>query len=160
MEPPADAEAPAYIPEDARWYLAEIVLEHRVQNDPGNVVHANLHLIEARSPEEAHRKAIELGRTGESVYRNTDGAEVRTVFRGLRSLTVVYEELEDGAELAYDEYVGLSEEALSRQIPPREELAVFRPRRMSVDGPNYMPDDVMRKIEAEVFKPEQSLDDV
>lgn len=152
MEPPASASSPAYIPEDAHWYLAEIVLEHRIQNVPETVVHFNLHLVEAGSPEVAYRKAIELGQAGENVYLNTDGAEVRTIFRGLRSLNVVYEELEDGAELVYEESIGLSEEDLVRQIPAREKLGVFAPRRMSVEGPNYMPGDIMKKIEAEMFE--------
>jgi hypothetical protein len=50
-----------YIPEDAKWYLAEIVEEITVEEDSRNVVHRNLHLIRADSPEEAYRKAIELG---------------------------------------------------------------------------------------------------
>lgn len=159
MEPPVENEAPAYIPPDARWYLAEIILEHRVQNDPDNVVHINLHLVEAGSPEETYGKAIELGRAGENAFQNTDGGEVRTVFRGLRSLNVVHEELEDGAELAYDEYIGLSEEDLLLTVRSKDELGVFAPRRMNVVGPNYMPGEVMKKIEAEIFKPDLSPDD-
>ena len=60
-----------FIPEGARWYLAGIVLEHSIEDDPRNVVHVNMHLIEAESPEQAFRKANELGRAGEQEYANT-----------------------------------------------------------------------------------------
>jgi hypothetical protein len=40
-----------FIPKGARWYLADIVLEHIIAGDPRNVVHINTHLVEAGSPE-------------------------------------------------------------------------------------------------------------
>jgi hypothetical protein len=86
----------AFIPKDARWYLADVVLEHTVEADPRNVVHVNIHLVEADSPE--REKACALGRDAEQVYANSDGKEVRVVFRGLRDLNVIHEALEDGAE--------------------------------------------------------------
>jgi hypothetical protein len=94
----------AYIPKDARWYLADVVLEHTVESDPRNVVHVNIHLVEADSPERAYQKAYGLGRDAEQVYANSDGKEVRVVFRGLRDLNVIHEALEDGAELTYEKY--------------------------------------------------------
>ena len=72
-----------YIPEGARWYLADIVLEHIIDGDPRNVVHVNTHLVEAHSPEEAYAKALDLGRCSELEYLNTDSKQVRVVFRGL-----------------------------------------------------------------------------
>jgi hypothetical protein len=88
-----------FIPKDARWYLAGLVLEHTVEGDPRNVVHVNTHLIEADSPDEAYQKANALGRAGELEYANSDGKQVRVAFRGLRDLDVIHEDLEDGAEL-------------------------------------------------------------
>ncbi len=55
----------AFIPQDARWYLADIVLEHRIVGDRRNVVHVNKHLIEADSPQQARRKANALGKRGQ-----------------------------------------------------------------------------------------------
>ena len=54
-----------FIPEDARWYLADIVLEHIIEGDSRNVVHINTHLVEAESPVEAYEKAVGLGRRSE-----------------------------------------------------------------------------------------------
>jgi hypothetical protein len=53
-----------FMPKDARWYLADVVLEHTIEGDPRNVVHVNMHLIEADSPEQAYEKAVALGRGG------------------------------------------------------------------------------------------------
>jgi len=42
-----------FVPKDTRWYLADIVLEIIIEDDPRNVVHVNTHLVEAESPEQA-----------------------------------------------------------------------------------------------------------
>lgn len=85
-----------FIPKDAHWYLADVVMEHRIEGDAQNVVHVNTHLVEAGSPDEAYVKALALGRGGEHDYENTDGRQVRVLFRGLRELNVIHEPLEDG----------------------------------------------------------------
>ena len=94
-----------YIPKNARWYLADVILEIVVEGDPRNVVHVNMHLVEADSPDQAYEKALTLGRGSEQEYDNSDGKKVRTVFRGLRELDVIHGDLKDGAELAYSETV-------------------------------------------------------
>lgn len=129
-----------FIPPNARWYLADVVLEHRVDGDARNIVHVNTHLVEAGSPDEAYDKAMNLGRNSEHEYENTDGRRVRLVFRGLRELNVIHDPLEDGAELMYTEQVGVSEERLRECIRAREQLAVFAPIRGRHDGPNYLPE--------------------
>ncbi len=129
----------AYIPKDARWYLADVVLEHTIEGDPRNVVHINLSLIEAASPEEAYDKAMKLEKESEQTYENTDGKQVRVVFRGLRDLNVIHDALEDGAELAYAEEIGVPESELSASLPHKYKLGVFAPRQRKGNGPNYMP---------------------
>ncbi len=138
-----------FIPKGARWYLAGLVLEHTIEGDARNVVHVNTHLIEADSPEEAYRKANALGRAGEMEYANTDGKQVRVAFRGLRDLDVIHDDLEDGAELFYEERVDIPEDALARWVKPKEELSVFAPRHDKADGPNYLPREIADMLEAE-----------
>ncbi|MEO6811834.1 MAG: DUF4288 domain-containing protein, partial [Isosphaeraceae bacterium] len=99
-----------FIPKDARWYLADIVLEHMIEDDSRNVVHVNTHLVEAESANQAYEKAVALGRNSEQGYINTAGKWVRVVFRGLRELNVIHDSIEDGAELTYSESVGVTEE--------------------------------------------------
>jgi len=143
-----------FIPKDARWYLADIVLEHIIEGDPRNVLHVNTHLVEAESPEQAYEKALALGGDSELEYTNTDGKQVRVAFRGLRQLSVIDEALEDGAELAYREKVGVPEEQLRGLITPKERLNVFAPIEPKSGVPNYMPQSVLEMLMAEGFSRE------
>ena len=139
----------AYISKDARWYLADVVLEHAVEGDLRNVVHVNVHLVEADSPERAYEKACALGRNAEQVYANSDGKEVRVVFRGLRQLNVIHDGLEDGAELTYEQYDSVPEGKLAGWVSPKESLAIFRERQsgFATGKPNLMPESVVDMLE-------------
>jgi hypothetical protein len=136
----------AYIPQDARWYIGDVILEHSIEGDPRNIIHINVHLVQAGSPSEAFAKATKLGKQAEHDYENSDSRQVRVRFRGLRELMVMHEELEDGAELFYEELVGVPEKELRRWITPKKKLAVFAPRRAKFDGPNYMPKSIMETL--------------
>jgi Domain of unknown function (DUF4288) len=136
-----------YIPPDARWYLADIVEEIRVEGDPRNVVHTNLVLVQADSPEEAYEKAVQLGFQGEQCYENPEGKKVTCRYRGLRDLNVIHDELQHGAELTYEEQVDVSEPDIQRWIPSKEELGVFAPVRRS-QAPDYASGEVLRELRA------------
>jgi Domain of unknown function (DUF4288) len=134
-----------YIPKSAKWYLAEIVEQINVEGDPRNVVHTNLFLVRADSPEEAYQRAIELGTSGEQSYKNPDGKSVTFRFRGLRDLNVIHDELEHGAELIYSENLDLDESAIREWLTPKEELGVFLPITPST-GPDYRSRDVVEDL--------------
>lgn len=143
----------ACIPKDARWYIADLVLEHTIEGDARNVVHVNVHLIEADSPERAYEKANALGRQSERVYTNTDGKEVRVVFGGVRDLNVIHDELQDGAELTYEESTAVAEDELASWVRPKERLSVFRERQSGPERgvPSYMPESVKKLLEEAGF---------
>jgi hypothetical protein len=124
------------------WYLAEIIELITVEGDPQNVVHINLILLRARSPDEAFEKAVAVGQAGESTYQNTDGRTVTVAFRGLRDLLAIQADLEDGAELAYEELIGISSEQIDKLAKPRNALALFSAA-SRVSGPNYMDRDIV-----------------
>lgn len=132
----------SYIPENAKWYLAEIVEQITVEDDPRNVVHTNLVLVRADSPEEAYQKAIELGAAGDLSYENPDKKCVTIRFRGLHDLNVIHGELEHGAELICSEDQGFDEPAIQKWVSPKEELGVFLPITPST-GPNYLSREVL-----------------
>ncbi len=125
-----------YIPPDAKWYLAEIVEEFRIDGEADNIVHTNLVLIRADSPDEAYDRAIELGKPFNTTYLNPEGKTVSVTFRGLLDLNVIHDELEHGAELIYEERVAMSEEELRRWGSEKSELGVFKPRDTSHDMSN------------------------
>lgn len=135
----------AFIPRDAEWYVAEIVQRIAVEGDRRTVVHVNVCLVRARDPDEAHAKAVALGKSGETEYRNPRGKRVTITFVGLRDLNVVHEPLEDGAELLFEEHVGLDRRALRRLVRTRAQLAVFRPSRRP-RGPDYSAGDVLADV--------------
>ena len=117
-----------YIPPDSKWYLADIAEEFLIEGEPDNIVHTNLVLVRADSPEEAYQRALALGREGEMSYTNPDNKAVTVKFRGLRDLNVIHGELEHGTELIYDRRAGMSEQDLEDWVTRKEELGVFKPR--------------------------------
>jgi len=127
----------AYIPPDAKWYLAEIVEEIRIESEPENIVHTNIVLVRADSPEEAYQSALALGREGEMTYTNPDGKAVWVHFRGLRDLNVIHGELEHGTELIYGKQTGMSESDLARWVSAKEDLGVFKPHDTSYDHTEF-----------------------
>ena len=70
-----------FVPEDAEWYLAEIVQELTVEDDSRNLVWRNLTLIRENSPEAAYEKALNIGHSGDSEYLNPDVKLVKVRFR-------------------------------------------------------------------------------
>lgn len=116
-----------HIPIDAEWYIAELAMEITVHGARCNVLHRNLILINAHSPEEAYEKAIKTGWKGETDYKNLKDQSVEIRFRGVSKLDVIYEPLEDGAELYFEEQLGVPESEIKRMIPPKEKLDAFTP---------------------------------
>jgi len=136
----------AYIPTEAQWYIAELVEEITVEDDPRNVVHKNLVLIRAGSPEGAYDKALSLGREAETSYENPAGKHVRFTFRGLSELNVIHDELDDGAELLYEQKVGVPHHEIEKWVLPKEQLAVFRSIAPG-DWPDYSSKETMDDVE-------------
>lgn len=97
--------------------MAEIVEEITVVDDPRNVVHRNLRLVRADSPEEAYQKAIDLGTASDRSYENINGQRVTTRFRGLCYLNVIHDGLEHGAELSYGrEDIAVDESVIQKWV--------------------------------------------
>lgn len=117
----------SYIPPNAKWYLAEIVLEFRISGEKDNLVHTNLVLVRANSPEEAYQGAEQLGLDGNAQYINPEGKIVNVLYRGLHDLNVIHGDLEHGTELIYDERIGLTEDDLRNYVSSKADLGVFRP---------------------------------
>ncbi len=116
----------AYIPKDAEWYIADIVIEINVEDESENILHVNTTLIQANSPEEAYKKAIKLGKENEEEpYKNPSGKIVTTIFKGLDNLDVIHDKLEHGAELYFTQYTNISIDDMNNYVKPKEKLSVF-----------------------------------
>jgi hypothetical protein len=138
-----------FVPRDAEWYLAEIVQELTVANDPRNIVWRNLTLIHGESPDDAYEQALHLGRSGDTEYLNPAGKLVTIRFRGLSFLDVIHDPLEHGAELTFQSNVSVAPDDLNRLLLPKERLHLFCPT-VKPDGPDVASSEIVQEVEGEV----------
>ncbi len=89
------------------------------------MVWENLVLINARTAEQAYRKALKHGRLSEEKVR-INGDEGYCKFKGLRDLVLIYNDLEDGAELEWHD-MRLNSAELNRIAKPKARLHAFDP---------------------------------
>jgi hypothetical protein len=136
----------AYVPKGAEWFLAEIVQEIRVVGCRRNIVHQNFVIIHARSPEAAYIRACDLGKSGDKAYINENGKVVTFRFRGLRSLDVIYDPLEDGCEIMFVEKLGVTAKGIKKLVRPKRDLEVFLPIRGRPGRPNYSSKEIMDMV--------------
>lgn len=135
-----------FVPRDAEWYLAEIVQELTVADDPRNVVWRNLTLVYADSPDDAYEQALRLGLLGDTEYLNPAGKLVTIRFRGLSFLDVIHDPLEHGAELTFQSNVGVTADDLKKLLLSKEQLELFRPI-TRLDGPDVASGEVVQEVE-------------
>lgn len=136
----------SYVPADARWFIAALVLEIEVEGDRRNIVHRNYVLVEAPSAEEAYEKSLELGEDNNISYENPAGKAVRIKFRGIAELEVIGSELRHGTEILFKEDVGVPEERILQRVSSKERLSVFSPIQPSA-GPDYSSGEIMAEAE-------------
>jgi hypothetical protein len=115
-----------YIPKNAKWWIADLVIEFEIE-DEGSIVHYNLTLVRANDAEEAYEGALDLGRLHEASYKNPNGHLVTAHFRGLRNLLVVHDDLEHGAELLFEQKEDLTPDQVLASVRRKEDLSVFAP---------------------------------
>ncbi len=111
------------------FYIAELVQECRVRGYKTSLVWVNIHLIKARSAAEAYAKALKLGEGHNKTYRaGDDGRPARWIFRGLRQLLPIHEQIADGAEIMFETYENAAPTAAKKMVRPRRRLVAFRDR--------------------------------
>jgi hypothetical protein len=142
----------AHVPNNAEWFLADIVQEIRVAGCQRNVVHINSVIVHASSPETAYVRATEMGRRGNTSYLNERGKRVTIRFRGLRNLDVIYDPLEDGCEIMYMEKLGVTEKRMRKLVRPKQQLEVFMPIRSRPGRPNFSSKEIMDEVKKRLRK--------
>jgi Domain of unknown function (DUF4288) len=113
-----------WIPKDMEWFLAELIQQFTYA-DGTHSVYVNTILVNANSLEQAYEKALGFGEAYNETFINNEQEEVKVGFAGLRDLFLIYEKLEDGAEVLYSEYEEITEEEIAAMITPKEKLAAF-----------------------------------
>ncbi|MFN8389963.1 MAG: DUF4288 domain-containing protein [Bdellovibrionota bacterium] len=141
----------AYIPKGAEWYIADLVVEIRVQGRKRRAVHINKLLVRAKSPEQAYKNALILGKAQNVSYLNTDNKRVSFTFRGLQQLNVVHDKLGHGAELSYTEKLSVSAKRVRAMLSKKNDLAVFAPA-AALKSVNYLPKTVVEELKKMGFE--------
>jgi hypothetical protein len=107
-------------------YIAELVQECRVQGIKRSLVWVNIHIIKAKSAEEAYAKAIKLGREHNSKYKaGEDARPASWTFRGLRQLLPVYEKIADGSEIMFEGHEDIKPSEVKKMVRPKRKLVAF-----------------------------------
>ena len=112
-----------------KWYIAHELLyfdTKKAGDRPKKeklVVWGNLVLIKGRSPEEAYRKALKHGRLSEEKVKIA-GKDGYCKFKGLKDLVLVYDDLEDGAELEWHD-LRLDVSELGRMTKRKRKMQAF-----------------------------------
>ena len=115
------------------WWIATIVerYEHFDENKANLnrrcTAWMNTVLIKAASRDEAYRKAIAHGKRGTvSICGPEGGRQGHWFFEGLASLLPIYEKLEDGAELMWEQSVNITVKTVKAGIKEKRELECFQ----------------------------------
>ncbi len=85
------------------------------------LVRLNLRLVRAKSREDAYRKAMSLGAVG--VPSKSNGGEWR--FAGISMLLPIYEKIEHGSELLWEQDKQMSVASLKKLVKSKRQLPVF-----------------------------------
>lgn len=109
-------------PNEPKWYIGELIEEITVEGEPRNIVHRNVKVLYANSPEEAYGLARDLGKEAENLHLNSDRKLVRTRFWRLAELNVAQDDSKIGAALFYEEHIGVRGEKTHPWVLPKTSL--------------------------------------
>ncbi|MBB6368550.1 hypothetical protein FHR56_003729 [Xanthomonas sacchari] len=83
----------------------------------------NTVIVSAPDFDEAYRKVVAVAETTTDPYKGgPDGIPVQWVFEGVTQLLPIYESLEDGAEIMYEEHESIRLDALRQRVMSLEAL--------------------------------------
>jgi hypothetical protein len=119
-------------------------------------VHINYVLVRAKTPEEAYREAMKLGKRANQRYENPDGRMVTHRFLGLHNLDAIFEPLEHGCEIMFVERLGLSSASTRKLIRRKLQLEAFLPIRDRTGRPDYSSKEIMEMVGKELIRKKQA----
>lgn len=113
---------------NGNWYIAEIIEKcepvNRKETQELRRVNTwgNFHVIKATTPKIAYDKAVKIGKDGEYKFINSDKQEMEWIFVGIGSLIPIYEDIEDGSEIMWENYGFISNRRAMRFPISEEEI--------------------------------------
>ena len=100
--------------ENTKWFIAEIIekCEPVKRNETQELrrvqTWGNFHIIKAETPKIAYDKAVKIGKDAEYKFTNSDNLEMEWIFIGIGNLIPIYEDIEDGSEIMWENYGNIS----------------------------------------------------
>ena len=123
---------------NGNWFIVEIIEKYEPvkRNEKQELrrvtTWGNHHLIKADSPEKAFDKAVKLGKEKNYKFINSDKIEMESFFVGIGELLPIYEDIEDGAELMWNDYGLISNRRTMRMPYKKKELMkLIKPKHQS-----------------------------
>jgi hypothetical protein len=112
--------------ENTKWFIAEIIekCEPVNRNETQELrrvqTWGNFHIIKAETPKIAYDKAVKIGKDAEYKFTNSDNLEMEWIFIRIGNLIPIYEDIEDGSEIMWENYGNISNKRAMR-FPISEE---------------------------------------
>ena len=109
------------------WYLASyllrfVELEDKQRHNPDKrfLAWENTVLVKAKSLDQAYAKAAKIAREFTKPYRGgPEGVRVKWEFEGITDLLPIYEELGDGAEIAWAKHSPRKLKTIQKWVKPK-----------------------------------------
>ena len=110
------------------WFIVEIIEKYEpVSSDKNQKLRrvttwGNYHLIHADTPSKAYDKAVEIGKNSNYKFINSDKIKMKSEFLGIGDMILIHENLEDGAEIMWNDYGFISAKRSDKIAKTKKEL--------------------------------------
>lgn len=113
------------------WWVASYIERFEPENETSEnpnrrcLAWENTIIINARNREEAFRKAEKTGKLGNCLESTINGRKGVWRYEGLTSLLAIYDELEDGAEILWNEHKNVTVKKVKSWVKRKNQLETF-----------------------------------
>lgn len=110
------------------WYIVELIekCEPVIRNENQDLrrvsTWGNFHIVKAETPKIAYEKAVKIGKDAEFKFINSDKLEMEWIFVGIGNLIPIYEDIQDGSEIMWEDYGFISNRRAERFALSEKEL--------------------------------------
>ena len=113
------------------WWVASYIERFEPENENSEnpnrrcLAWENTIIIKAKNREVAFSKAEKVGKLGNGIVSTVKGRKGVWRYEGLTSLLAIYEELEDGAEILWNEHKNVSMKSVKSRVKNKDQLETF-----------------------------------
>ncbi|MDQ3111882.1 MAG: DUF4288 domain-containing protein [Bacteroidota bacterium] len=110
------------------WFLVEIIEKPEPESSDKSkglrrvTTYGNFHLINGSTPAKAYSKALKIGKESNYTFLNSHKTKMESKFLGIGDIVPVYDHIEDGAEIFWDDYGFISNNRAEKLVRTKEEL--------------------------------------